>query len=95
MKDRFRIVVLSGGDTPEREISLATGEVVAAQLTGAGHEVEHRVIASVAGAIGWGVVTVIATVFFEAALMTAMLYGLFACAVIAALSRPAGPSAFG
>jgi D-alanine-D-alanine ligase len=52
MNERYHIIVLSGGDTPEREISLVTGEVDAAALKTAGHTVEHRVIDSVADVLG-------------------------------------------
>ena len=48
MNERYRIAVLSGGDTPEREISLETGAAVAEALRIAGHEVDHRVLDTVA-----------------------------------------------
>lgn len=47
VQDKLRIAVLMGGDSREREISLETGGAVVAALTGAGHEVDARVIASV------------------------------------------------
>ena len=52
MSERYRIVVLSGGDTPERDVSLETGAAVAAALTGAGHEVDHRILGTVADVLG-------------------------------------------
>ena len=37
---RLRVALLSGGDSAEREISLASGRQVAAALDGRGHAVE-------------------------------------------------------
>ncbi len=44
MSDHYRIVVLSGGASPERDVSLETGRAVADALSGAGHDVDHRVL---------------------------------------------------
>ncbi len=46
--DTLRIVVLMGGDSTEREVSLESGRAVAEALTAAGHEVDLRIIGSVA-----------------------------------------------
>ncbi len=46
----MRIAVLMGGDSPEREISVATGKAIAAGLERSGHEVQSLDIPSV-GAI--------------------------------------------
>lgn len=45
----MKIVVLMGGDSPEREISLLTGKAVSEALMRKGHEVEAVDIPSVAG----------------------------------------------
>lgn len=47
----MRIVVLMGGDSPEREISLLSGEAVAGALAGAGHEVTAVDIPAVAAVL--------------------------------------------
>ena len=47
----MRIAVLMGGDSPEREVSLASGRAVAAGLEKAGHEVLALEIANVAAVI--------------------------------------------
>ena len=47
----MRVLVLMGGDSPEREVSLASGRAVAAGLERAGHEVLARDIASVAAVL--------------------------------------------
>jgi D-alanine-D-alanine ligase len=44
----MKIVVLMGGDSPERKISLQTGKAVSEALAGNGHEVEPVEISSVA-----------------------------------------------
>ncbi|MEZ4387905.1 MAG: D-alanine--D-alanine ligase [Candidatus Krumholzibacteriia bacterium] len=44
----MRVTVLMGGDSPEREVSLATGRAVADGLARAGHQVRCREIARVA-----------------------------------------------
>lgn len=44
----MRVTVLMGGDSPEREISLATGKAVADGLARCGHQVRMREIGSVA-----------------------------------------------
>ena len=46
--DALRIVVLMGGDSSEREVSLVSGRAVAEALAAAGHEVDARVIGAVA-----------------------------------------------
>jgi len=46
-----RIVVLMGGDSPEREISLASGRAVAEALAGRGHEVRQVVLETFAEAV--------------------------------------------
>jgi D-alanine--D-alanine ligase len=45
---RLRVIVLMGGDSPERKISLLTGKAVQAALQANGHDAEARDIASVA-----------------------------------------------
>ena len=52
MDGALRIVVLMGGDTPEREISLETGRGVADALAAAGHDVTPREIGTVAEVMG-------------------------------------------
>ena len=47
----MRITVLMGGDSPEREISLASGRAVAAGLQDVGHEVELVDIPNVAAVL--------------------------------------------
>ncbi len=49
--DTLRIVVLMGGDSSERDVSLESGPAVAEALTAAGHAVQARVIDSVADVI--------------------------------------------
>jgi len=49
--DVLRIVVLMGGDSSERDVSLESGRAVVEALTGAGHEVRARVIDSVADVV--------------------------------------------
>ncbi len=46
--DTLRVVVLMGGDSSERSVSLDSGRAVADALAEAGHEVDARVIGSVA-----------------------------------------------
>jgi D-alanine-D-alanine ligase len=43
----MRIAVLMGGDSPERDVSLASGKAVAAGLRQAGHDVDEMVIDAV------------------------------------------------
>ena len=43
----LNIIVLMGGDSPEREVSLATGQAVAEALSLVGHHVEARTLAAV------------------------------------------------
>ncbi len=43
----MKIIVLSGGDSTEREVSLTSGAAIVEALTVAGHEVQARVIDSV------------------------------------------------
>ena len=47
LPNQLHIIVLMGGDSPEREISLATGKAVTEALSSAGHQVEARVLAKV------------------------------------------------
>lgn len=47
----MKIAVLMGGDSPERDVSLATGQAVAAALSEAGHEVSALDIPSVAAVL--------------------------------------------
>lgn len=47
----LRIVVLCGGESAERPVSLRSGEAVAAALRGLGHEVELRVLERVRDAL--------------------------------------------
>jgi D-alanine-D-alanine ligase len=44
----LRIAVLMGGDSPEREVSLASGRAIVAALRRRGHEVEEAVVGKVA-----------------------------------------------
>lgn len=44
----MRVTVLMGGDSPEREVPLTTGQAVADGLARADHQVRMRVIARVA-----------------------------------------------
>ncbi|MBT3317742.1 D-alanine--D-alanine ligase [bacterium] len=43
----MKIIVLSGGNSPERDVSLDSGEAVCRALASVGHEVQSRVIDSV------------------------------------------------
>ncbi len=59
----MRIAVLMGGDSPEREISLATGRAVAEALREKGHEVEALDIPRVAATCDLGAVAAADVVF--------------------------------
>ncbi len=50
----MRVTVLMGGDSPEREVSLASGRAVADGLARVGHQVRTRDIASVADVMAMG-----------------------------------------
>lgn len=50
MSDPLHVLVLMGGDSPERDVSLETGAAVAAALTAGGHRVEAVDIPHVAAA---------------------------------------------
>jgi len=48
MEKNYRVAVLMGGDSPEREISLASGRAVSASLREQGHEILEVVLQNVA-----------------------------------------------
>lgn len=50
----LEVLVLMGGDSREREISLLSGAAVARALSGLGHKVEARTLASVADVLAMG-----------------------------------------
>ncbi len=59
----MRIAVLMGGDSPEREVSLASGRAVAAGLVRAGHEVMPLEIPNVAAVVDMPVLREVDLVF--------------------------------